>query len=371
MSRLSSEPEHKNFFRKLGAFICKDTSIDNESKKTIVVIRIILLSLILYFCANMIICRSLIHLEELTAYLAFLILFIVIFVISYSLNTFKVLTAFYISILLWIIFNLTMLGWNIGVQHFLVPLLFLLFFSSYGHYILKGVFAASTCALRIVLYLIYLDRTPFWELNRTMNIELQIANTITIFWCICVIAYVFSRGTHELEGKLVEYNARLEKQANTDTLTGLSNRRMALDYLDEFVRKSDSASCLSICICDIDFFKKINDNYGHDCGDKVLAQLAKIFLEEMAVYGMAARWGGEEFLLIFPDRNGDDAHIILYHIRERIKTLRFEHEGVEFGVTLTYGLAEYDFRHDINETLIAADNKLYQGKENGRNQIVY
>jgi diguanylate cyclase (GGDEF)-like protein len=264
-----------------------------------------------------------------------------------------------------------MIGWNIGVQHFLMLLLFLFFFASYGHYISKGIFALSVCALRIILYLVYLDRAPAWILDRSMETLLQVANTITIFWCITVTAYVFSKGTHELEGKLVEYNARLKKQANTDTLTGLSNRRMALDFLDEFVHKSDSTSSLSICICDIDFFKKINDNYGHDCGDKVLTQLAKIFIEEMTPYGMAARWGGEEFLLIFPDRNGDDAHIILYRIRERIKTLRFEHEGTEFGVTLTYGLAEYDFRHDINETLIAADNKLYQGKDNGRNQIVY
>jgi diguanylate cyclase (GGDEF)-like protein len=281
------------------------------------------------------------------------------------------MAIFYVSIILWVIFNLTLLGWNVGVQHFLILLLILTFFALYGHYALKGIIAFLICALRIALYLIYEGHEPLWELNRPMNIALQIANSITIFWCVSVCAYIFSKGTHELEGKLVEYNALLMKEANTDTLTGLSNRRMALDFLNEFVRKQDSTSSLSICICDIDFFKKINDNYGHDCGDHVLEQLSRIFLEEMANIGMAARWGGEEFLLIFPNRNGDDAHIVLYRICERIRAMHFEHEGVEFCVTLTYGLAEYDFRHAINDTLIAADNKLYQGKKNGRNQIVY
>ena len=255
------------------------------------------------------------------------------------------------------------------MQHFLLLLLVLYFFSSYKHYASKILFAAGMCALRIVLFYLYHKSTPVLEISSMEGSALQILNTITIFFCISVIAFICSKDSQELEGKLVEYNNQLQRQANTDALTGLFNRRKAMTYIEEVVRHSEKG--FSLCICDIDFFKKVNDNYGHDFGDRVLEKVSAVFREEMQGKDMAARWGGEEFLLLFPDRNGDEAYIRLEQIRKRIKDTVVELNGQKVRVTMTYGLAEYDFAGGIDGTIKEADEKLYMGKEKGRDIIIF
>lgn len=158
--------------------------------------------------------------------------------------------------------------------------------------------------------------------------------------------------------------------ANTDKLTSLYNRRRAIEYIEECCKNcGNKGFCL--CICDIDFFKKVNDTYGHDTGDKVLQAIGKVFREEMEGKNMAARWGGEEFLLLFPDINGDAAFIRLCEIRRKIKNIVVMKAGQEIRVTMTFGLAEYDYSGNYESMLTTADQKLYRGKEDGRDRIVY
>ena len=121
----------------------------------------------------------------------------------------------------------------------------------------------------------------------------------------------------------------------------------------------------------VDYFKKVNDTYGHDAGDKVLQAIGKVFREEMEDKNMAARWGGEEFLLLFPDTNGDAAFIRLCEIRRKIKNIVVMKAGQEIRVTMTFGLAEYDYSGNYESMLTTADQKLYRGKEDGRDRIVY
>ena len=202
------------------------------------------------------------------------------------------------------------------------------------------------------------------------NIILQIINTLAIFWCISVIVYVFSKDSQALEGKLIDYNNQLLGQANTDALTGLYNRRKAMEYLEKLLVPSNH-EFTSICICDIDFFKKVNDNYGHDVGDTVLQGIAKTMKTTLNKISFIARWGGEEFLLVFPSCNGDEALCHLEELKSNIKSLQFHVGEKTFSVAMTFGLTEYDFHSDIDSALKEADEKLYMGKENGRDQIVF
>ena len=346
-------------------FIGKDTSSKNESKKVIVIIRILIISCIVYFTANAILCNSAFgNMRGLVLYGIFLLLFVCIFAISYYFSTKVTLWWFNAGMIAWILSSVHYFGWDIGVQHFLLLLLVLYFFSSYKHYASKILFAAGMCALRIVLFYLYHKSTPVLEISSMEGSALQILNTITIFFCISVIAFICSKDSQELEGKLVEYNNQLQRQANTDALTGLFNRRKAMTYIEEVLRHSEKG--FSLCICDIDFFKKIND-----FGDRVLEKVSAVFREEMQGKDMAARWGGEEFLLLFPDRNGDEAYIRLEQIRKRIKDTVVELNGQKVRVTMTYGLAEYDFAGGIDGTIKEADEKLYMGKEKGRDIIIF
>lgn len=360
-----------NIFKDFAAFIAKDTKARNESKRTVVVIRIILISIIVYFSLSILVGRVISDVRSAVFFSLFFIAFAGFFVGTYRFRTMTVVWLFNVGMLAFIIFNIHLFGWNIGVQHFLMVMLLLYFFSSYKRHKEKFIYAAALCLIRMTLFHIYYKRTPSVILLNVENEILQSINTIAIFWCITIIAYIFSKDSQEVEGKLVDYNTQLQRQANTDTLTGLCNRRGAIDYLKQLVKGGSDDRGFSLCICDIDFFKRVNDTYGHDFGDEVLKGIAGIFKEEMRGKDLAARWGGEEFLLLFPTSNGDEACVALERIKGKIKAMRIEKDGHEVGVTMTFGLAEYDFSGDMESTLKEADEKLYQGKEAGRDRIVY
>jgi diguanylate cyclase (GGDEF)-like protein len=360
-----------NILKKFLAFVGKDTKAKNESKKTIVVIRGILISVLVYFSINVCVGNLVKDSRSIIFYIVYFAIFAGIFAASYKYKSIVVLWMFNIGMTVFILISLDFFGWNVGVQHFLVVMLLLYFFSGYRRYPEKIIYAVCLCAIRIVLYYVYQRRAMLLPLTASSINTLQVINTITIFWCMSFIAYIFSRDGQELEGKLVEYNEQLEKLANTDALTGLYNRRKGLDYIESVLKKSGSNGGFSLCICDIDFFKKVNDHYGHDCGDEVLKSIAQIFIDEMKGKDFVARWGGEEFLLLFPGSNGDKAYAKLEHIRQKIKEMKIKHGEEEINVTMTFGLAEYDYSGNFENTLKEADHKLYQGKESGRDKIVY
>jgi len=158
-----------------------------------------------------------------------------------------------------------------------------------------------------------------------------------------------------------------------DGLTGLYNRRQfEIGLEQEFNRTKRHPSDFSLAILDIDFFKKVNDTYGHDFGDTVLAAISELLKKQTAAYGgFVARWGGEEFLIIFHDMNGDEAYVHLNEIYDAIKNLKLNYNDDEVRITMTYGLTEYDLASSFEDNVKEADEKLYLGKQSGRDKIVY
>lgn len=380
MKNTKRKPNSENILKNVADYIGRDVKSQNESKKLIVVIRLLLISVIIYFTINGIFCIPEFNLTVILFYSMFFVIFVSLFVVSYNCRSIVTLWMFNVGMIIWICSIVHMFGWNIGVQHFIMVLLILYFFSSYRQYTGKILYAVFLCVLRIMLFYIYHYKEPLIAISTWKENTLQIINTITIFLCISIIAFIFSRDSQELESKLVDYNTQLEKQANTDMLTGLYNRRKALEYMESLVEKRKSPgyigghkdySGFSICICDIDFFKKVNDNFGHDAGDEVLKGISSIFAEEMNEKTFAARWGGEEFLLLFPGCNGDNAYMELEKIRRKIKDMRIKKDDTEIKVTMTFGLTEYDYNSDLDIAIKEADKKLYLGKEQGRDRIIY
>ena len=357
------------WLKKAAQLISKDTGETNESPKLVVVIRLIVLSMLFYITANSIIYIRISNTFVTLLLLASIITFLFILVMTYHTRTKTVAFTLNILMLIWVTTIVYYIGWDIGVQHFIMVLLILSFFSGYENYRLKTCYAIILCAIRIYLYFLCRTRASIVELDAASTNILQIINTITIFWCISVIAYIFSKDSQLLEGKLVAYNNQLVNQANTDALTGLHNRRRAEDYLTKLIN-SNPTDAISIAIGDIDFFKKVNDNYGHDIGDIVLTQVAQAMKTTLGNFAFIARWGGEEFLIVFPSSNGDDAFILLDKLRSNIKAMQFFSGKESFSITMTFGLAEYDFT-DMDTIIKEADEKLYMGKGNGRDQIVY
>lgn len=349
--------------------ICRDTGDQNESAKLITVVRLLTLSMLIHSF----VCCILVSFTANTGTLVFSlfspVMFLAVFVLSYHCGTFMSYCILNVCILFWTIMNVYYFGWGIGIQHFLVTLLVFVFFSKYKHERSKVIYVVCLFLLRLILYYYCRSHEPVTVLEAGLNNALQTVNSFFIFLSLGVISYLFSSTTQEMEGKLIEYNRKLMKQANTDTLTGLYNRRRTMEYLETLL--TGATSQISICLCDIDHFKRVNDTYGHDIGDVVLTGISDTFQKQLPPDTFISRWGGEEFLLIFPNMNGDEAGTALEILRHKIRELSFDGGTEHFTVSLTYGLVEYDFRSDITTLLKEADEKLYVGKESGRDRIVF
>ncbi|TPQ42655.1 sensor domain-containing diguanylate cyclase [Burkholderia ubonensis] len=166
-----------------------------------------------------------------------------------------------------------------------------------------------------------------------------------------------------------ELIALLKKQAVTDALTGLANRREFLNFVEKVLGTDD---LLSVFILDIDYFKKINDGYGHDIGDEVLRVLAKVGMSIPHESGLFARWGGEEFVAALPGADAADVRRIAETLRRRFEEQDFEHawriKPIQFTVSIGVVTREAGER-DVDALMRRADRALYAAKESGRNRI--
>lgn len=156
-----------------------------------------------------------------------------------------------------------------------------------------------------------------------------------------------------------------------DTLTELNNRRFADKRLKQTQMQSNiHGNHFVIAIGDIDLFKSVNDTYGHECGDLVLKQVAAVLKRNMVDKGFVARWGGEEFLFVYDDMDLKTAKLELEMLLAQVRNLTVLYDDQPIYVTMTLGVVEGGINTNIKELLQRADTKLYEGKSNGRNQIV-
>lgn len=163
----------------------------------------------------------------------------------------------------------------------------------------------------------------------------------------------------------------MRSMMESDPLTGLFNRRSAHRKLAPIVAKAkNSPDSFCICIGDIDFFKHVNDTYGHDAGDEVLIKVADIIKEHMKNYGFVARWGGEEFLMVFDRTSLLMAENSLWGLLDKIRAAEIRYDNYVIKVTMSYGVSEWDKEESVDALIRSADDKLYYAKNNGRNRVV-
>lgn len=168
----------------------------------------------------------------------------------------------------------------------------------------------------------------------------------------------------------VKLQHSLRSLISTDPLTGLYNRRACNIRLSELKELADSeGQAFSVALGDIDFFKHFNDRYGHACGDEVLKDVARI-LTRCAEGGMVSRWGGEEFLMAFGGNDPEAAHRAAHRAMEELSAYRCEYEGESIPVTMTFGTAQYNGAQSYETLVNTADERLYYGKNHGRNRVV-
>jgi diguanylate cyclase (GGDEF)-like protein len=199
--------------------------------------------------------------------------------------------------------------------------------------------------------------------------EQRLFNTllVNLFLSLMVTAIVFFFVNMMVE----RYQRRLETMATTDKLTGVANREMFELLLEQSIKDSiRRGSAIAVIMLDIDHFKRVNDQYGHLVGDRVLHDIAATIATKIRSSDTLCRWGGEEFTVLLPDCDLTQANKIAEQIRVAIESHHIAFGSVNLAITASFGVSQYRAIELSEELFRRVDKALYQAKEQGRNQVV-
>jgi diguanylate cyclase (GGDEF)-like protein len=262
---------------------------------------------------------------------------------------------------------------------------------------LPAVYLAVTYAVAVIFYFSYTEATIMYVLFAFFSIFFMkilsispdshifigdILSNIFIAWVIAVLNYrnlhkdflnqiIIKKANDALLEKndhIQLMNRKLTILSEHDALTGIYNRRK-IDLLlsDEWNRFERYGNRFSIVILDVDFFKQVNDTYGHLTGDMVLKDLTKVLEDQLRSCDLIGRWGGEEFLIICKETNLDQACLLAQRLHAKLNCTEFNDAGT---VTASFGVACIDEASELDSLVSLADKRLYYAKTSGRNKVV-
>jgi diguanylate cyclase (GGDEF)-like protein len=257
--------------------------------------------------------------------------------------------------------GILLLGWNSGFQYLLLMFVPAVVVTGTP----RQAIAFVTALLIFLGSLLTINGFvgPLAPISATALNVLEFAN-FTLF------VLMFSWTTYTYQRKIRRAEQKLQELAVTDSLTGLYNRRHFLELAEQSLSQAERSgqdSC--IAILDVDFFKAVNDTFGHDIGDDVLKLVADQIKCNARAGDVLARWGGEEFVLLMTNSNITGAQELLERIRQSVRTAASEFKGATLSLTISGGVAAIASKAQLLEALTLADHALYESKHNGRDRI--
>ncbi len=358
------------FFKRIWRIINKDVSFEDESSQFYVMMRVYYMITAVYILMFDILMLVTGLWKYVPIMFIWLPLHIISFFTTYRYRRRAVFHIFSVGILTWIVLAVHLMGWGYGAQNFIYPLIVISFFATYKNYWGKACYVSILCIIYIALFYYSGAHTPVMPQSEILRSGLYAVTIIMIFLCMFVICLMFSNTNQSALEKLASYSKKLKQEAETDTLTGLMNRRSMYKILEERLNLQ-SEYTFTIAMGDIDFFKTINDTKGHNCGDQVLCSISEYFQKYMENKGTVCRWGGEEFLFLFPELNGDEACVHIMEMKDHLARMPIHYKDEVVHITMTFGVEEYDYMSNITEFIKGADDKLYIGKNSGRNKMIF
>lgn len=259
------------------------------------------------------------------------------------------------------------LGWESGFQYYLLCLCPLIFLSG----IIKMRLKITVNAVCIALFILLGQTDIFGMLpSETFNWIAE-ANNLFIFASISIIIFHYSHAVRKHDFNLRAVNTKLSTLAETDQLTGLYNRRYILKAIEqEMALYEINQKPFTVAIADVDDFKKINDCFGHNEGDKALSAIAQNIKSVLRKEDVVARWGGEEFIFLLPQTSLAQSLIAMEKVRNAISRLNMFHQKYNYSLTVTIGVSTYNGRQKLKDLFKRADSNLYAGKQSGKNKAV-
>ena len=276
-------------------------------------------------------------------------------------------TLTWLAILSSTLISTWMLGWRGGFQYNMWLLIPLIFFGA-GSTQRKVIQAILVIGINIGAAAIFPGRAPQIEISESALFWLQKFNIAVYLGISGFLALIYSLAMSEAERKL-------HTLAITDVLTGLPNRRHLMSVAaKELYRAQRKARPLSIVLLDIDYFKMINDHFGHAGGDHVLTEISDVLRKTVRAEDHVARWGGEEFIVLMPGVALEAAQAAAERIRQAFMNTMIEIETPGFvtsslRISATLGVSQCHPTESIEQCIARADAAMYRGKLNGRNHV--
>lgn len=256
------------------------------------------------------------------------------------------------------------IGWESGFHYYIMLIIPVAILSSLHRPWFKALVAISIGVLYMALDLLFRDAPALETLSRPVLQGLHYFNQASTLFILGLLAMVYYRLVADAE-------ARLRQQACTDPLTQLRNRRFAMEVAEhEAAVFQRGGRPLALVIGDIDHFKRINDNHGHEAGDVALKAVADVLKDGVREVDHVARWGGEEFLMLLPATDEDEAIQVCERLRASVQDLGLAHEQRAVSLTITLGVSLLARDETVEQALARADRALYRGKQAGRNRVV-
>ncbi len=310
--------------------------------------------------------------------------FAVIYYISMVLVTGKVkkynfvFVSAFMEILFHSVLASILLGWDWGFMIYTMGLVPITFYVCYTIKDLNQNVAVSAIASMIVCIVYFVvntiteTSTPVLGEDYPQNIIdfMYYFNTALTFVFLWVISVLFALEIRFMQRSLEKENHSLENLANYDPLTHLLNRRSMNSYMSQAHDRADTTNkpfCL--IMADIDDFKRVNDTYGHSAGDEVLIRVAAIISGNVRKEDQVCRWGGEE-ILVLVKADKETTIRVAERIRNDVQTAVVNSDDGDISVTLTMGVVQYHSGDNVHNMIDKADQRLYYGKNHGKNQVV-
>jgi diguanylate cyclase (GGDEF)-like protein len=254
-----------------------------------------------------------------------------------------------------------LIGWGSGFHYFLLIFIPALVVGSSRRW------AVPLVGLLLTFYLgLYAACQALGPLSPLPSWALQLAhgvNVLLVFGMFYAMA-AFYRAT------VIKAERRLLAAATTDPLTGLANRAaFHLRAQSELAQGRRRGEPVSLMLADVDFFKRINDEFGHEAGDLVLLRLAELMRQTLREVDVLARWGGEEFLALLPSADTSQAADVAERLRQAVAAVHIDIGGRTVQVTMSFGIAQVHAHHDLQSATQSADQALYSSKRSGRNRV--
>lgn len=256
-----------------------------------------------------------------------------------------------------------LIGWDSGFHLYILLGPQIVVVSIFDKWRVKVPFTVSLVILYMGLDLLLRHATPSYILERSILDGLYYFNLFTVLLFLIGLASIYY-------GMVVQSERQLREMAVTDPLTSLRNRRGVLASAEvEAAKHRRDGRPLSFVLCDLDHFKSINDTHGHETGDKVLQAVSHVLRSAVREGDHAARWGGEEFLVLLPETEPQGAMLVANRLRESVAALAVPGKNGPLSISMTMGVSSLRPNEPIEQAIARADKALYKGKHGGRDRV--